>query len=76
MQILYSFGSLRPDTLVEVEGELWKAIMRIVSGSDAETELQDFLRRYDEIKKRWEAQGIHERSLNFYDNGTFIQVFI
>jgi hypothetical protein len=75
-QIRYALGNVRPHTLWEVEKAACRAIMRIVSGSSAEKELQAFLAEYDEMTQLWREQGITDWALDFYDNGTLLSSLI
>ena len=68
-QIMYALGNERPRTLLEVEQALWACVLRIVCGSDAETQLKRFLVEYDAMKLAWEAEGVTDLSLGFFDNG-------
>lgn len=62
-------GNERPEALREVELALWSALMKIATGSTAEVELMAFLREYDDMKRRWQRQGMPNLGLNFFDNG-------
>lgn len=70
-KILYALGNERPAALLEVERALCNCIMKIMAGSDAETQLKLFLEEYDAMKLAWEANGM-DLSLDFFDNGEAI----
>ncbi len=70
-QILYALGNDRPSALLDVERDLCNCIMRIMGGSDAETELKRFLEEYDARKLVWAADGT-DLGLNFFDNGKMV----
>jgi hypothetical protein len=67
-QILYALGNNRPPALLEVERDLCNCIMRVMSGSDAVTQLKRFLEDYDERTHVWAANGT-DLGLDFFDNG-------
>jgi hypothetical protein len=65
-------GNERPAPLLEVERGLCNCIMKIIAGSDAETQLKLFLKEYDAMKLDWEAKGMTNLRLDFFDNGEAI----
>jgi hypothetical protein len=42
--------------------------MCIVSGSNAEQEMKNFLVEYDQMNQAWDREGITDRSFGFFDN--------
>lgn len=71
-QIFYALGNERPAALHQVERLLWTAIMNIASGSSAERELKRLLDEYELLTKEWEAEGMTDLHLNFFQNGTHL----
>ena len=43
--------------------------MRVVTGSNAETEVEAILQEFQDMNEAWAEQGITDHGLTFFDNG-------
>ena len=66
-QLAHVLGNGKPSTLIQVERSIWRALLRMATGSTAEVEIANLLMEWRTMLDTWERDGQGPLDFSFFD---------